>query len=489
MGVLTRYLIRVHMGPFLFALSGITALIFLNSLSQRVGDLVGKGLPWTVIVEFLVLSLPHVIALALPMAVLVAVLYAFNDLVASNEITALAAGGVPPRRLMMPVVGLGVLAATVMYLFNDRVLPESNHALKNLIVDLGRKSPTLELREQVVNELRPAGGSDLYFLTADRIDHETSTLQNVAIYDANDPLRHRTTYAARGEMAFNDARTDLYLTLYDGVVHEAQDDREGGFQRLFFDSQIVPMLGVGNELERRAGGTDRSDREMSIAMLSENARSRETELDSLRAAAHTHAVQMVAFALGEAKEEVVQKDGTVLDPAEQIQTWRSRSLPSIAGPDAMTQEAASEARSRAARGIALEQTVNRFDVEIHKKLAIAFACIVFTLIGPPLALKFPRGGVGLVIAASTIIFSVYWVGLIAGESLADRRVADPAVTMWVSNAIFLTAGIILSARMRRASVNTRGETVADMMRETMRRIFRRKRRGPREAAVSAPTSA
>ena len=82
MGVLTRYLIRVHMGPFLFALSGITALIFLNSLSQRVGDLVGKGLPWTVIVEFLVLSLPHVIALALPMAVLVAVLYAFNDHVA-----------------------------------------------------------------------------------------------------------------------------------------------------------------------------------------------------------------------------------------------------------------------------------------------------------------------------------------------------------------------------------------------------------------------
>ena len=55
MTVITRYLIKVHMGPFLFALSGITALIFLNSLSQRVGDLVGKGLPWTVIVEFLVL--------------------------------------------------------------------------------------------------------------------------------------------------------------------------------------------------------------------------------------------------------------------------------------------------------------------------------------------------------------------------------------------------------------------------------------------------
>ncbi len=465
MSVLTRYLIRVHMGPFLFALSGITALIFLNSLSQRVGDLVGKGLPWTVIVEFLVLSLPHVIALALPMAVLVAVLYAFNELVASNEITALAAGGVPPRRLMMPVVGLGVIAAVVMYYFNDRVLPDSNHALKNLIVDLGRKSPTLELREQIVNELRPAGGSELYFLTADQIDHENSTLTNVAIFDANDPVRHRTTYAKRGEMAFNAARTDLYLTLYDGYVHESQEDREGGFQRLFFDWQIVPLRGVGNELERRVGGTDRSDREMSIALLSENAQQRVDELEALRDEGREHAIRMVRFALADESVEgwhdSDDPEAPKVDPKEQIETWRTRSTPSMGGRDAMTQEAASEMRTRAARSVALEQTVNRFGAEIHKKLAIAFACIVFTLIGPPLALRFPRGGVGLVIAASTIIFSVYWVGLIAGETLADRRIGDPAVTMWFSNVVFGIAGVILAARMGRATVNTRGADIWD----------------------------
>lgn len=139
----------------------------------------------------------------------------------------------------------------------------------------------------------------------------------------------------------------------------------------------------------------------------------------------------------------------------------------------MVQEVAAEARSRAARAGALEQTVNRFNVEIHKKLAIAFACIVFTLIGPPLALRFPRGGVGLVIAASTVIFSVYWVGLIAGESLADRRVADPAVTMWVSNVVFLVAGIVLAARMGRASVNTRGSGFDEMWQSLRARLGRK----------------
>ena len=299
MGVLTKYLIRAHLGPFLFALSAITALIFLNSLSQRIGDLVGKGLHWTVIGEFLVLSLPHVIALALPMSVLVAVLYAFNDLASQNEITALSAGGIRPRQMLMPVVSLGVLAAAVMFYFNDTVLPESNHALKNLILDIGRKSPTLEFREQIVNELRPGTGSELYYLTADRIDHEASTLANVTIFDANDPYRQRTTFAARGEMAFNESRTDLYLTLHDGVVHEVQSGREGGFQRLFFASQILPLRGIGNEMERRVGGTDRGDREMGFAMLAENARDREEQLDTLREESRRGALLAVRIALNQ----------------------------------------------------------------------------------------------------------------------------------------------------------------------------------------------
>jgi lipopolysaccharide export system permease protein len=108
------------------------------------------------------------------------------------------------------------------------------------------------------------------------------------------------------------------------------------------------------------------------------------------------------------------------------------------------------------RGVALQQTVNRFEVEIHKKLAQALACLVFTLVGPPLALRFPRSGVGFVVTASSVIFSIYWVGLILGESLAERRVASPALTMWLSNGIFLAVGIVLLSQMGRTGGNQRG---------------------------------
>lgn len=473
--VLTRYLVRIHIGPFLFALCTITGLIFLNAVAQRVNDLVGKGLPTEVIVDFLLYSLPHTIALSLPMSVLVAVLYAFSDMTSSNEITAMSAGGVRPTHVLGPLLVMGTMGTGLMLYFNDQVLPESNHALKNLLLDIGRKSPTLELREQVVNEIRAGTGSHRYFLTAARIDQGTNTLEDVAIFDANDTRRQRTTYAARGQMAFNESRTDLFLTLYDGVVHEVRGDREGGFQRVFFDEQIVPLRDVGNELERQLGGSDRSDREMGFGLLWENATRRRAELDSLRTASRAQALATVRTALA-----LPAADG---DEAFAVQDTgpRPRSA-GVLAQDRSTQQVVMDSRSRASRATALQQGINRYEVEIHKKLAIAFACLVFTLIGPPLALRFPRGGVGMVVAASTLIFSVYWVGLIAGESLADRRVANPAVTMWISNVIFTLVGLWLVRHMGDAGTTVRGgnSRIVQWFRDLM------DRRGRRVQGVTVP---
>jgi lipopolysaccharide export system permease protein len=451
-GVLSGHVIKAHLGPFLFALSAITGLIFVNAIALRVDSLVGKGLPWRVILEFLVLSLPHTVALSLPMSVLVAVLYAFSEMASSNEITAMAAGGVRPSRIMTPVLGLGIIATLVMLFFNDTVLPESNHALKNLLLDIGRKSPTLELREQVVNELRTGTGIERYFLTADQIDHETNEMVNITIFDSNDGSTHRTTYASSGTMAFNNARTDLYLTLRNGVVHEVQSDRIGSFSRVYFDEQIVPLREVGNELDRRMGGSDRSDREMGFALLAENARERTVRLDSVRAENQYKSLEAVRIALNQPNEA----DTAWTGQARRRDVTGVRATASYLSRDGLTQQVIASTRARAAREGAFEQAINRYQVEIHKKWAISIACLVFVLIGPPLALRFPTAGVGFVVVASAMIFFVYWVGLMAGETMADRRVGDPAVTMWLSNVIFFGIGLVLLRRMGHSGGTARG---------------------------------
>jgi lipopolysaccharide export system permease protein len=114
------------------------------------------------------------------------------------------------------------------------------------------------------------------------------------------------------------------------------------------------------------------------------------------------------------------------------------------------------ARMRDAR-----QGMNRYDVEIQKKFALAFACIVFVMIGAPIALRFPRGGVGLVIGASVGIFALYYIGLVGGEALADRLIVGPFLAMWLTNLLFLGIAALLLSRMGKEGVTARGGDMAE----------------------------
>ena len=463
MGIITRYLIRAHAGPFLFAFTALTGLLFLNAVAQRMENLVGKGLPWGVIGEFLLLSLPHTIALTLPMAVLVSVLYTFSELTAANEITAMSAGGIKPWRILTPMLGVGIILAGVMFYFNDQVLPESNHQLKNLIIDLSKKSPTLELRERVINHLQMESQSGTVYLQAATIDPITNEMTDVVIYDLSDPYAHRTTYALSGKMAFNEARTDLYLTLFDGEIREVGADRSGEFNRSQFETQIIPLRGVGDELERQQGGSVRSDREMSVAMLFDEVDDRIAEIARVHETGYTRARMALDQALGYPPEgSPTPYDATPI-PALTVDENEMAGERFLVREDDMIQRLAMTGRQNQGQIYALQTSLDAFWVEIHKKFAISFACIVFVLMGAPLAIRFPRGGVGMVIAVSVGIFAVYWAGLIGGENLAEKGVVTPFWAMWAPDLTFLLLGLVLALRMSRSTGSNRGGGVDEIL--------------------------
>jgi hypothetical protein len=105
---------------------------------------------------------------------------------------------------------------------------------------------------------------------------------------------------------------------------------------------------------------------------------------------------------------------------------------------------------------AAQQRAAVYEVEIQKKLAIATACVIFALLGVPLAIRFPRGGIGLVIGTSLAVFSVYYVGLIGGEELGDRLVVSPFLAMWTPNLIFAAVGLGLLWAVRRETSTVHG---------------------------------
>ena len=198
MKIISRYVLKEHFGPFVFALSALTSLMLLQYIARRFGDLVGRGLSWQVITEFFLLSIPFTVAMTLPMAVLVAVLYAFSRLASENEITAFKAGGISTRRLMRPALILSVFVALFMLWFNDPVLSRANHELATLQIAILRTKPTFALKEQVINTVKEG---QLY-LRAGYIDRDQSgKMRDITIYDLNDPQRRRTIYANHGTLA------------------------------------------------------------------------------------------------------------------------------------------------------------------------------------------------------------------------------------------------------------------------------------------------
>jgi len=109
------------------------------------------------------------------------------------------------------------------------------------------------------------------------------------------------------------------------------------------------------------------------------------------------------------------------------------------------------------------QLMNSYGVEIHKKFALAVACFVFVLLGAPIALRFPRGGVGLTIGVSLFVFALYYICLIAGESIAKRGLMPAVVSMWMANVIFALVALWLMTKMGKEGTTARGGDAKEMI--------------------------
>ena len=145
MRILERYVLREHLFPFLLGFSVVIFLLTLDFMFELVDLAVGKGVNVGVVLELFALSLGWMCALAFPCAVLIACLATFGRLSQDNEIAAMRSNGVNLARIIAAPLLAAAVLAVLLVLFNNYVLPETNHALYNLMVDVSRKRPTAQI--------------------------------------------------------------------------------------------------------------------------------------------------------------------------------------------------------------------------------------------------------------------------------------------------------------------------------------------------------
>ena len=446
MRILERYVLREHLFPFCIGFSVVVFLLTLDFLFDLVDLAIGKGVSAGIVLELFALSMGWMLALAVPCAVLIATLATFGRLAQDNEIAAMRANGIN----LMRIVGAPLMAAAVLagglVLFNNHVLPETNHALANLMVDVSRKRPTAQISEGVFID-----GFEGYNIFVEKVNNRTNEIRGVKIYQLNSSARPTTILADWGVFHSSPDGRVVTLELHDGEIHEMPpNDQERIYRRLMFKTHIINIRNAGSDLER-SDSSARGDREMSLGMMRGQIHNLGKEL-VISTAARDTLIHKAGFKnYDDFLKAAVPRQaprglvGFIRNTLRAVSPIRPpASLPPGRPPTLFINPVTMDMiQMRQIEIGALDRRMNSLNVEIQKKFSIPAACIVFVLVGAPLGIRARKSGIGVAFI-SILFFVFYYLCLAGGEELADRRFLDPAVAMWTPNIVIGLIGLFLT---------------------------------------------
>jgi lipopolysaccharide export system permease protein len=443
MRLLPRYIARELVMPFIFALGIIVFILFINFFLRAVDRFLGKGLDLFTILEYLFLNLAWIVALAVPMAVLIATLMAFGRLSEDNEINALRASGISFLTILRPALLFGTGVCLLLIFFNTKILPEMNFHARLLAGDIRKMRPGLDIEpghfiDNIPNYSMIIRGK------------EGNLMEDVRIFSKASKEVQTSIYSKTGELSTLDDA--IILTLYDGEIHELDLNNFSNYRRINFEKHIITIPADDLMLNRR-DTANRSDREMTLDLMQEKKIKYAKRKMRVEERLHSTIMKVTGsdiypgnFAdtqkmLNMYKENVKQ-DTSLTSAQLKLKERRIRSL---------ERQAKNEFRL-------LESYIrswNKYAVEIHKKFSLPVACILFVLVGAPLGTLSQKGGFTAAITLGFGFFLIYYIFLIGGEEMADRNIVSPIVGMWTPNVLLAILGgyLTLYSVRERAPIN------------------------------------
>ena len=428
------------MFPFSLSLMILLFVLLTNFLLKSLEKFLGKGLELSLIVEYVFLNLAWILALAVPMAVLIATLMAFGRLSSDNEIIAMRSISVSYVRLLFPVLILGSFVAGFMMYFNNQILPEMNHKARMLSSDISKKRPDLDFEIGYFLETIPN-----YTFLLGRRDGET--FGDITIFKNEKNQKKQTIIANSGKISTVD--NGVLLHLLNGVIHEYLGNEKNEYREIYFDKYNV-MIPIDNMVLKRRDSSIRGDREMTYAMMKAKIKSYEEKISNtnlrifnrLKVEANKYDIDTELDSLIMISPFMAQKI---------INNYQLELEDLISGVEGASISRIKRRLNNLGKGIESDfiliksytNSINKYLVELHKKFSIPFASIVFILIGAPLGMIARKGGFSVSMAFSLGFFIIYWIFLISGEEFADRGYLSPALSMWLPNLVLGPIGVLM----------------------------------------------
>ncbi len=442
---LHRMIIRAYIGPLLVTFVIVLFILVMQFLWKYVDDLMGKGLEWYVLVELLTYATASFVPLALPLAVLLSSIMTMGGLGENSELVPMRSAGLGLGRIMMPLAVFTLLLAGASFYFSNNMLPVANLKFQSLLWDVTRKKPALNLRPGIFYD----GIEGLRIRVMDK-DEDSGLLHDVLIYDHRAAFQgNRTVVRARtGTMRRSTDGLYLVLTLHDGHFY---DEHNVGGNKGKVGHPMMRGTFVEDEirLDLTGMGLDRTDEELfkdhyKMLTMGQLQASNDSLVGKLAARNAEHE-QHLRNSLHPMRGGRAAQDAVTAIPRAQFQSGLSHA--EHAGLYDVATNMVRNHINYIDRGLeerrGRKEQIARFQVEIHRKPMLAFACLVFFLIGAPLGAIIRKGGMGLPTVFAILFFLVFHIVSFSTEKLvvAGELAAWPG--MWIGTLVLLPVGLFL----------------------------------------------
>ena len=450
------YLLKHFLGLLAMTFMICVFILLMQFVWMHIKDLVGKGVEISVLTEFFVYAVASVVPLALPLAILLASLMTFGNLGEKTELTAMKAAGVSLFRIMRPLTISIMFICGGAFLFSNYVLPVSQVKLWALIFSLRQKSPELEIPQGEFYD-----GIDGYNIYVRQKDPKKGMLYDMMIYDYSEGFQNATVMVAdSGQLFFTEDNKHLLLRLYSGESFENLDRKQ---KRATKSEKNIPyrresflqkQLLIDFDMEFNRYNED----VLSDQHVSKNVGALVESIDSVQVLAHSRIAEQSAVIVESRYFGRERHSGRVLED-DAVGAPDSK----VYDLDTLMANFAPEERYRVASA-ALEKAktqrdqidynalmlddyqryIRRHEIELHRKFTLAFACLVFFFIGAPLGAITRKGGLGMPVVISVVMFIIYYIIDNTGYKMAREALWPCWAGMWLSSMVLLPIGIFLT---------------------------------------------
>ncbi len=428
-------------------------VLLMQFLWRYIEDFVGKGLEWTVIVEFMFYISATLVPMALPLAILLASIMSFGNMGENYELIAMKAAGISLQKIMRPLIILVMFIGLGAFYFSNYVMPIASLKASALLYDIKHQNPELILKEGVFTSDLPGFG-----IKVDNIDKETGMIYNLMIYDHTSRQGNtQVTVADSGIMSTSADKLFMDLTLYSGERYEdvkpqrRKDRDKHPFQRVKFDLYKTTIDLPSNELKRT--DEDRFRNSYRMLNLKQLANRRDTLENELQEEKDRLAHQLSNYQYFKKEGKSSRKD-SLRQVLLNAKTWNADSLyQQLNLSDKLTSVGnalsySRKSKERISRNISIQKSkkkwIQKHVNEWHRKFTLSFACVIFFFIGAPLGAIIRKGGLGMPVIVSVLFFIIYYIISMTGERAAKELAMSPFLGMWISTIVILPLGIILT---------------------------------------------